>query len=109
MLSDEIERIYQQILSFERIEATSDPMRELIEDLWPELVGDFGRIRSALLSVMTAPMAGIRRPAASTAHREVDDRDSAPMVQRAAGSDHGLVPAVCRYSFQHSLTMVFFL
>ena len=26
------------VLEFERIEAISDPMRELIEDLWPELV-----------------------------------------------------------------------
>ena len=25
-------------VEFERIEAFSDPMRELIEDLWPELV-----------------------------------------------------------------------
>lgn len=35
---DEIERIHKEVLEFERIEATSDPMRELIEDLWPELV-----------------------------------------------------------------------
>jgi hypothetical protein len=33
----EIERIHKEALSFERIEAISDPMRELIEDLWPEL------------------------------------------------------------------------
>jgi hypothetical protein len=38
MISDEIERIHKEVLSFERIEAVSDPMRELIEDLWPELV-----------------------------------------------------------------------
>jgi hypothetical protein len=31
MLPDEIERIHKEILSFERIEAISDPMRELIE------------------------------------------------------------------------------
>jgi len=30
----EIERIHKEALSFERIEAISDPMRELIEDLW---------------------------------------------------------------------------
>jgi hypothetical protein len=36
--SDEIERIRKEVLEFERIEAISDPMRELIEDLWPELV-----------------------------------------------------------------------
>jgi hypothetical protein len=36
--SDEIERINKQVLEFKRIEAISDPMRELIEDLWPELV-----------------------------------------------------------------------
>jgi hypothetical protein len=35
--SDEIERIHKEVLKFERIEAISDPMRELIEDLWPEL------------------------------------------------------------------------
>jgi hypothetical protein len=38
MLPEEIDRIHREILSFERIEAISDPMRELIEDLWPELV-----------------------------------------------------------------------
>jgi hypothetical protein len=31
-------RLGQEILKFERIEAVSDPMRELIEDLWPELL-----------------------------------------------------------------------
>jgi hypothetical protein len=31
----------QQILKFERIEAISDPRRELIEDLWP---GGFGTV-----------------------------------------------------------------
>jgi hypothetical protein len=30
--------IHKEVLLFERIEAISDPMRELIEDLWPELV-----------------------------------------------------------------------
>ena len=38
MLPDEIERIHQEILEFEMIETVSDPMRQLIEDLWPELV-----------------------------------------------------------------------
>ena len=38
MLPDEIEQIHQELLEFEIIEAVSDPMRELIEDLWPELV-----------------------------------------------------------------------
>jgi hypothetical protein len=37
IMPDEIERIHKEVLSFERIEAISDPMRELIEDLWPEL------------------------------------------------------------------------
>jgi hypothetical protein len=37
IMSDEIERIHNEVLKFERIEAISDPMRELIEDLWPEL------------------------------------------------------------------------
>jgi hypothetical protein len=36
-VSDEIGRI-KGFLEFERIEAVSDSMRELIEDLWPELV-----------------------------------------------------------------------
>jgi len=34
-MSDEIGRI-KGFLEFERIEAVSDSMRELIEDLWPE-------------------------------------------------------------------------
>ena len=33
-----IERIHKEVLDFKRIEAISEPMRELIEDLWPELV-----------------------------------------------------------------------
>jgi hypothetical protein len=41
--SDEIERIHKEVLKFERIEAISDPMRELIEDLWPELVHELPR------------------------------------------------------------------
>ena len=36
--SAEIERIHKEVLDFERIEAISEPMRELIEDLWTELV-----------------------------------------------------------------------
>jgi hypothetical protein len=36
--SAQIERIHKEVLDFKRIEAISDPMRELIEDLWPELV-----------------------------------------------------------------------
>jgi hypothetical protein len=35
IMADEIERIHKEVLEFERIEAISDPMRELIEDLWP--------------------------------------------------------------------------
>jgi hypothetical protein len=38
IMPDEIERIHGEIVKFERIEAISDPMRELIEDLWPQLV-----------------------------------------------------------------------
>jgi hypothetical protein len=38
VMPDEIERIHKEVLELERIEAVSDPMRELIEDLWPELV-----------------------------------------------------------------------
>ena len=34
--SAEIERIHTEVLDFERIKAVSDPMRELIEDLWPD-------------------------------------------------------------------------
>ena len=36
--SAEIERIHKEVLDFKHIEAISEPMRELIEDLWPELV-----------------------------------------------------------------------
>jgi hypothetical protein len=35
--SAEIERIHKEVLDFKHIEAISEPMRELIEDLWPEL------------------------------------------------------------------------
>jgi hypothetical protein len=35
--SAEIERIHREVLDFKHIEAISEPMRELIEDLWPEL------------------------------------------------------------------------
>jgi hypothetical protein len=35
--SDEIERIHKGILGLKHIEVVFDPMRELIEDLWPEL------------------------------------------------------------------------
>jgi hypothetical protein len=38
MMPDEVERIHQELLEFETIESISDPMRALIEDLWPELV-----------------------------------------------------------------------
>jgi hypothetical protein len=38
IMSDEIEHIHKEVLELERIEAISDPMCELIEDLWPELV-----------------------------------------------------------------------
>jgi hypothetical protein len=38
MMPDEIERIHKEVLEFERMEAISEPMRELIEDLRPELV-----------------------------------------------------------------------
>jgi hypothetical protein len=37
-MPDEIERMHKDLLEFERIEVVSDPMRELIEELWPELV-----------------------------------------------------------------------
>ena len=34
--SAEIERIHKEVLDFQHIEAIIEPMRELIEDLWPE-------------------------------------------------------------------------
>ena len=37
IMSDEIGRI-KELFELERIEAVSDSMRELIEDLWPDLV-----------------------------------------------------------------------
>jgi hypothetical protein len=36
--SADIERIHREVLEFKNIEAVSESMRELIEDLWPELV-----------------------------------------------------------------------
>jgi hypothetical protein len=36
--SAEIERIHKEVLDFKHVEAISEPMRDLIEDLWPELV-----------------------------------------------------------------------
>jgi hypothetical protein len=45
MMPDEIERIHKEVLEFERIEAISEPMRELIEDLRPELVHKLPRKR----------------------------------------------------------------
>jgi hypothetical protein len=36
-MPDELERIHKEILEFERIEAVSDEMRQLIEQEWPEL------------------------------------------------------------------------
>jgi hypothetical protein len=38
IMSDEIERLDKEILEYERVEVISDPMRELIDDLWSELV-----------------------------------------------------------------------
>jgi hypothetical protein len=38
MQSAEIERIHKGILELKHIEAVSGPMRQPIEDLWPELV-----------------------------------------------------------------------
>jgi hypothetical protein len=37
MTSADLERVHKEILGFERIEVVSDPMRALIEELWPEL------------------------------------------------------------------------
>jgi hypothetical protein len=34
----DLERVHKEILGFERIEAVSDEMRVMIEELWPELV-----------------------------------------------------------------------
>jgi hypothetical protein len=36
-MPDELERIRKGTLEFERIESVSDEMRELIEEVWPEL------------------------------------------------------------------------
>jgi hypothetical protein len=38
MMPGEIERVHKEILEFERIEAISEPMRKLVEELWPELL-----------------------------------------------------------------------
>ena len=37
VMPDELERIHKGLLEFERIESVSDEMRELIEEVWPEL------------------------------------------------------------------------
>jgi hypothetical protein len=37
VMPDELERIHKRLLEFERIESVSDEMRELIEEVWPEL------------------------------------------------------------------------
>ena len=44
--SAEIERIHKEVLDFKHIEAISEPMRELIEDLWPELANKLPPKRS---------------------------------------------------------------
>ena len=44
--SAEIERIHREVLDFKHIEAVSEPMRELIEDLWPELANKLPPKRS---------------------------------------------------------------
>ena len=36
IMSDEIERTHKEVLSSSAFEAVFDPMRELIEDLWPD-------------------------------------------------------------------------
>jgi hypothetical protein len=38
VMPDELERIHKGLLEFERIESVSDEMRELIEEVWPELL-----------------------------------------------------------------------
>jgi hypothetical protein len=36
-MPDELEQIHRGLLEFERIESVSHEMRELIEEVWPEL------------------------------------------------------------------------
>jgi hypothetical protein len=38
MTAADLERVHKEILGFERIEAVSDEMRAMSEELWPELV-----------------------------------------------------------------------
>ena len=38
MQQKEFEQLRRELLKFDRIEASADDMRELIEDVWPELV-----------------------------------------------------------------------
>jgi hypothetical protein len=42
VLPDELERIHNELLQSERIGAVSDEMRELVEQVWPELVNKLG-------------------------------------------------------------------
>jgi hypothetical protein len=37
MQQKEFEQLHRELLEFDRIEAVADDMRELIEDVWPEL------------------------------------------------------------------------
>lgn len=37
MQQKEFEQLHKELLKFDRIEVVSDDMRELIEDVWPEL------------------------------------------------------------------------
>jgi hypothetical protein len=61
IMPDEIERIHKEVLGFERIKALSDPMRELIEELWPELIH-----KLPPKNHMTDMRSGLRRFAEST-------------------------------------------
>jgi hypothetical protein len=38
MQQKEFEQLHEKLLKFDRIEAVTDDMRELIEDVWPELM-----------------------------------------------------------------------
>ena len=42
MTPADLERVHREILGFERIEAVSDEMRAVIDELWPELVHKAG-------------------------------------------------------------------
>jgi hypothetical protein len=96
--SAEIERIHKEVLDFKHIEAVSEPMRELIEDLWPELVNKLtaeGQLTHGYHDATDRPWHGAAgNPPAWSFKIPVPDhgRGICPMGLRAG---RGNMPAAC--------------